>query len=129
MDMRISPLNIKIMLESNPLKSRILVRRLAVVTLDSRADRGSKTVTGALGACCGNHAGKRARGVTRRADKRQDPLSYELHIREDLSTGYGLRFSMEIYGRKRFSTNTYRKLVLFLQKSAETSGSLREKVI
>ena len=30
MDLRISPLNIKIVLESNPLKSRILVRRLAV---------------------------------------------------------------------------------------------------
>ena len=30
MDMRIPPLNIKIMLESNHLKSRILVRRLAV---------------------------------------------------------------------------------------------------
>ena len=30
MDMRIPPLKIKIMLESNPLKSRILVRRLAV---------------------------------------------------------------------------------------------------
>ena len=30
MDMRIPPLNIEIMLESNPLKSRILVRRLAV---------------------------------------------------------------------------------------------------
>ena len=30
MDMRIPPLKIKILLESNPLKSRILVRRLAV---------------------------------------------------------------------------------------------------
>ena len=30
MDLRIPPLEIKIMLESNPLKSRILVRRLAV---------------------------------------------------------------------------------------------------
>ena len=30
MDMRIPPLNIKILLESNPLESRILVRRLAV---------------------------------------------------------------------------------------------------
>ena len=29
-DMRIPPLKIKIMLESNPLKSRILVRRLAI---------------------------------------------------------------------------------------------------
>ena len=32
MDMRIPPLKIKIMLDSNPLKSRILVRRLAVRT-------------------------------------------------------------------------------------------------
>ena len=31
MDMRIPPLKIKIMLESNPLKSRILVQRLAVL--------------------------------------------------------------------------------------------------
>ena len=31
MDIRIPPLKTKIMLESNPLKSRILVRRLAVV--------------------------------------------------------------------------------------------------
>ena len=30
MDMRIPPLNMKIMLESNPVKSRIFVRRLAV---------------------------------------------------------------------------------------------------
>ena len=30
MDMRVPPLKIKIMLESNPLNSRILVRRLAV---------------------------------------------------------------------------------------------------
>ena len=30
MDMRISPLRIELMLESNPLESRILVRRLAV---------------------------------------------------------------------------------------------------
>ena len=30
MDMRILPLSVKIMLESNPLRSRILVRRLAV---------------------------------------------------------------------------------------------------
>ena len=33
MDIRIPPLKTKIMLESNPLKSRILVRRLAVVLL------------------------------------------------------------------------------------------------
>ena len=32
MDMRIPPLKLKIMLESNPLKSRILVQRLAVMT-------------------------------------------------------------------------------------------------
>ena len=33
MDMRIPPLNIMIMIGSNPLKSRILVRRLAVTTM------------------------------------------------------------------------------------------------
>ena len=47
------------------------------------------------------------------------------HIREDLSTGYGLRFSTEIYWRKRFSTNTYRKLVLFLQKSPKSTNTSR----
>ena len=47
-------------------------------------------------------------------------------IREDLSTGYGIRFSTEVYGRKRLSTNTYRKPVLFLQKSPKVSGNLRE---
>ena len=36
MDMRIPPLIIKIMLESNPLKSRIFVRRLAVQTVTRR---------------------------------------------------------------------------------------------
>ena len=50
-------------------------------------------------------------------------------VREDSSTQYGLWFSAEIYGRKRFPTNTYRKLVLLLRKSPETSGSLRENVI
>ena len=34
--MRIPPLKIKIMLQSNPLKSRILVRRLAVLDLSLR---------------------------------------------------------------------------------------------
>ena len=48
------------------------------------------------------------------------------YIREDLRTGYGLRFSTEIYRSKRFSTNTYRKLVLFLEKSPKISGNLRE---
>ena len=43
--------------------------------------------------------------------------------------GKELRFSAEIYGRKRFSTNTYRKLVMFSHKSPETSGSLRDNVI
>ena len=33
MDMRIPPLDIKIMLESNPLKSIMLVRRLAVLSI------------------------------------------------------------------------------------------------
>ena len=61
----------------------------------------------------------------------------DLIVREDLITGYGLRFSPEIYGSKRektVSTNTYRKLVLFvlcrhLRKSLGTSGSLQENVI
>ena len=55
-----------------------------------------------------------------------------LSLREDLSTGYRLRFSAEIYGSKRFSTNASGNIVLFLQKSPkspETSGSLRENVI
>ena len=52
-----------------------------------------------------------------------------VYLREDLSTEYGLRFSTEIYGskrQKRFSTNTYRKLVLLLHKSSKISGNLRE---
>ena len=44
-------------------------------------------------------------------------------LREDLGTGYGLRFSAEIYGSKRFSTNTYRKLGFVL---TEITGNLRE---
>ena len=43
----------------------------------------------------------------------------------DLSTRYGLRFSTGASGRKRFSTNTYRKCVVFLLKSSN-SGNLRE---
>ena len=39
MDMIISPLNMKILLQSNPLKSRILVRRLAVVTSQPTAQK------------------------------------------------------------------------------------------
>ena len=39
-DMRVPPLEIKIQLESNPLKSRILVRRLAVC--DIHAARGAQ---------------------------------------------------------------------------------------
>ena len=43
MNMRIPPLTMKIMLEANPLKSRISVRRLAVPALDSetRVERGT----------------------------------------------------------------------------------------
>ena len=37
MDIEIPPLELKIMLESNPLKSRILARRLAVSTLSRLA--------------------------------------------------------------------------------------------
>ena len=49
--------------------------------------------------------------------------------REDLSRGTGsgfLRKSTGANGRKRFSTNTYRKPVWFLQKY---SGSLRDNEI
>ena len=45
-------------------------------------------------------------------------------LREDLGTGYGLRFPTEIYGRKWFSTKTFRKPVLFLQTSLKISGNL-----
>ena len=50
-------------------------------------------------------------------------------VREDLSTGTGsgfLRKSTGANGRKRFSTKTHRKLVLFLQESPKVSGNLRE---
>ena len=52
-----------------------------------------------------------------------------IHVLISCGTGYGLRFPTEIYGnkrRQRFSTKAYRKLVLFLQKSPEISGSLWE---
>ena len=39
MDLRIPPLKLKILLESSPLKSRILVRRLAVKGLDRSLQR------------------------------------------------------------------------------------------
>ena len=50
--------------------------------------------------------------------------------KEYSSMGYGLRFSTEVCGsgRERFSTKTYRKLLLFLQKSPKVSGSLREVI-
>ena len=47
MDMRIPPLNIKILLELNPLKSGILVRRLAVAVL-SVSRGGAATGRGLL---------------------------------------------------------------------------------
>ena len=47
-------------------------------------------------------------------------------VREDLSTGYGRRFSTEIYRSKREKTNTYWWRVLFLQKSSKISGDLQE---
>ena len=40
MGLGIPPLDIKILLESNPLKSRILVRRLAASALPSRGSPG-----------------------------------------------------------------------------------------
>ena len=43
-----------------------------------------------------------------------------------MSTGYGLRLSREINGRKRFSTNTYNNIALLLQKSPKISGNLRQ---
>ena len=43
MGMRISPLQIKILLESNPLKSRIFVRRLAVQVLGVARKAGCDT--------------------------------------------------------------------------------------
>ena len=46
--------------------------------------------------------------------------------RSDVEYGYGLRFSTDIYGRKRFSTNAYRNIGLFLQKSPKVSENLRE---
>ena len=54
------------------------------------------------------------------------PTNWAGKVREYLSTEYGLRFSEEIYGRKRFSTNTYRNRVCFLEKSSKISGNLRE---
>ena len=42
MNMRIPPLNIKILLESNPPKSRILVRRLATCTVKTPAPEAGK---------------------------------------------------------------------------------------
>ena len=39
---------------------------------------------------------------------------------------YGLRFSTEIHGSKRFSTNIYRTNVLLLQTSPNISGNLRD---
>ena len=54
----------------------------------------------------------------------------EYLIQRVLDTGYGLRFSTTTYGSKRekqrFSTNMYRKLVLFLQRSPNISGNIRE---
>ena len=41
MGLRIPPLQFKIMLESNPLKSRILVRRLAVIAVHSWQNPGA----------------------------------------------------------------------------------------
>ena len=45
------------------------------------------------------------------------------HVREDSSTGYGLRFSTEIYGRKRFSNEDIQETCFVL---TEISGNLRE---
>ena len=48
MDVRIPPLEIKIMLESNPLKSRILARRLAVVIFANRPHGKTETYSAPL---------------------------------------------------------------------------------
>ena len=53
-------------------------------------------------------------------------------IRENLGTGYGLRFSAKIYGSKRERTvfhKTHRVLVLLLQESPKVSGNVWENVI
>ena len=63
---------------------------------------------------------RRPRCTTARAHR------WTASVREYLSTGCGRRFSTEIYERERFSMKTYRKLVLFLQKSSKISGNLWE---
>ena len=57
-------------------------------------------------------------------------------LREYLSTGYGLRFSAEIYGSNRENSVFHEDLqdILFysdrhLRKSPEASGSIQENVI
>ena len=49
-------------------------------------------------------------------------------IRGDLSTGYGLRFSMEIYGSKREKTvfREYLQEACFVSEVCEISGNLQE---
>ena len=62
--MRIPPLNIKILLESNPLKSRILVGRLAVCFFSPIAASGQpgKPVSHARIICKGNSGGPKEGG-------------------------------------------------------------------
>ena len=49
-------------------------------------------------------------------------------VREYLNTEYGLHFSTEIYGRKRFSTNTYREACFapteIFEKSPQAFGRM-----
>ena len=53
-------------------------------------------------------------------------IHWSIFLREYLSMGCGLWFSTGANGRKRFSTNTYRNIDLFLHKSPKVFGSLRE---
>ena len=49
-----------------------------------------------------------------------------LILGEDLSMGYGLRFSMEIYGSKQEKTVFHENLQEYCFLLAEISGNLRE---
>ena len=93
-----------------------------------------------LGRTCGRwwRRSRRSAWLVGRLDAR--PISHgKASPRGCSSTGYGLRFSAESMGahrRKRFSTKTYRNIVLFLLSSSrnlrtspEASGKLRGNVV
>ena len=82
MDMRIPPIKIKIMLESNPLKSRILVRRLA--------ERGPCNMSSASGGslqpvCSGNDRGVVAASLQAAGWARVLKISWGFAIQESKS--------------------------------------------